>query len=279
MLTVDVVAALLLSGGLLCWPSAAVRHRLSGVRSPWVGPRVSAPLFRFAPLVPMGGVILVALVAGVGTGIALLLLGLAAGLRWRDKRDNVWRLRTVAGMAAAVRSLVSALRAGAHPALAAEAVAEDAEPAASRALRKVAATARLGGDVRTVRFNDSESDRTAVADPVMRMSLRRVTTTWAVAQRYGIGLTELLEAVRRDLEHRHAFARDIEARMAGPRATGVVLSLLPLLGVGIGQAMGASPLAVLFGSAIGQVLLVLGVVLGVLGVLWTSKLTTSAVWS
>ena len=45
------------------------------------------------------------------------------------------------------------------------------------------------------------------------------------------------------------------------------------LGIGLGQAMGASPLAVLTGGGLGGILLVIGVGLVAVGLWWTEKIT------
>jgi tight adherence protein B len=64
--------------------------------------------------------------------------------------------------------------------------------------------------------------------------------------------------------------------MAGPRASGAVLAALPVVGIGLGQLMGAAPLDVLLNTGIGQGLLAIGTVLACVGVLWIAKLTAQA---
>ena len=60
--------------------------------------------------------------------------------------------------------------------------------------------------------------------------------------------------------------------MAGPRATAMVLAALPAVGVLLGQAMGAAPLAVLTGGGTGGIMLVVGVGLACAGLLWTDAI-------
>jgi tight adherence protein B len=65
--------------------------------------------------------------------------------------------------------------------------------------------------------------------------------------------------------------------MAGPRSSALALSLLPAVGIALGTAMGADPLAVFTGTALGQLLLVAGVALLCAGVGWSNRITTRAV--
>ena len=117
----------------------------------------------------------------------------------------------------------------------------------------------------------------AGAAPAREDPLARAGRAWALADRHGVALAEPLDAVRRDLEHRVAFARDVDAKLAGPRSTAAVLAALPVLGLVLGQASGAAPLAVLAHGFLGQSLLVGGVALLCAGVVWTVRLTESVV--
>ncbi|GAA2791611.1 type II secretion system F family protein [Saccharopolyspora taberi] len=257
---------LLLAAALLCWPVIGARHRLKALR-PHRG-RSVALLGRvrvWYPVAAAAG----AVVAGVGGVIGALALGvLVRGYR-RSRRDQRNRAERTAELAAGVRLLVAELRVGAHPAVAAEGAARDAAPGVAGVFRDMAVTARLGGDIASaLRAHDSAA---------LREPLGRMARAWALAERHGVALADLLEAVRRDLEHRGAFVRDLEAKMAGPRATAAMLAGLPALGLLLGQAVGAAPLAFLTGHLAGQVLLATGVALLCAGMLWTLRLTEGAV--
>ncbi|MGH3529759.1 MAG: type II secretion system F family protein, partial [Pseudonocardiaceae bacterium] len=69
----------------------------------------------------------------------------------------------------------------------------------------------------------------------------------------------------------------VQAQLAGPRATAAVLAGLPLLGLALGQAVGAAPLRVLCQTVVGQVLLVIGTAATCVGVLWSARLVSGAV--
>jgi tight adherence protein B len=136
-------------------------------------------------------------------------------------------------------------------------------------MRAISAAARLDGDLTTVIDN--------AHSPALTPALTRLATAWRLAQRHGLPLADVLDAVRRDLEQRARFTRQVLARMAGPRSSALALSLLPVLGIALGAATGANPLAVLTGSAFGQALLVVGVALLCAGMTWSARITDRAV--
>lgn len=265
------VVVLALATALLSWPDVPGRQRLRLGRP--VGITLDRPtawrMVRAAP-VPLAALV-GAVVAGGGGCVAATALAAVGSRSWRLRRGSRRRLQRTTDLAAGVRLLVAELRAGAHPAAAAEGAAADAPPEVAQTLQEMATTARLGGDVASVL---SEHGREAgdLSGP-----FARVARAWALAERHGVALAELLDAVRRDLEHRAAFLRDVEAKMAGPRATAAVLAGLPVLGVVLGEAAGAGPLAVLTGQLLGQVLLMIGAGLLCAGLLWTARLTEAVV--
>ena len=63
-----------------------------------------------------------------------------------------------------------------------------------------------------------------------------------------------------------------EAGLAGARATATVLAGLPVLGVGLGQLMGAAPLGILLAGGLGGIMLVVGTALVCAGLLWTDRI-------
>jgi tight adherence protein B len=62
--------------------------------------------------------------------------------------------------------------------------------------------------------------------------------------------------------------------MTGPKASAGALALLPVLGIALGEAIGAGPLGVLTGTGLGQALLLAGVTLLCAGVLWSGRITS-----
>jgi len=305
---VNALVALALAGALGCWPHAPAPSRLRTVapRPPVVdGPdgtsRAASALVALlrrrppAPLVAVGGAGFGALTAGVGGAVAALVLGTVVLRLRRGGRRRSDRAAATQALAEGLGSFAAELRAGAPPAAAARAAARDAGSGTtgpgdatglratasrivgwrgprhqgatcSRALALVEATAHLGGDVPMALRS------AATADPLAGDDLRRVAGAWALAERHGIGLAGLTEAVAVDLRARSRFDGALRAKVAGPRATATVLAVLPVLGVLLGEGIGARPWAVLSGGLLGQGLLVVGVGLVAAGIEWTERI-------
>jgi tight adherence protein B len=208
---------------------------------------------------------------GVGVGFAVLICALTARSRWRARRQAVDELAAVGSTAEAIHGVVAELRAGAHPVAAVESSARDAAEPARTVLTAVASTARFGGEPATT------ITRFAGERPELGPALRPLAHAWSLAHRHGLPLADLLAAVHQDVAGRVRFAGTVRARMAGPRASGTVLAALPLLGVLLGEAMGAGPLHVLFATSVGQVLLAIGTFLACVGTWWIDRLTSGAV--
>ncbi len=264
------LALLALAAGLLAWPAATGRYRLLGPAfgrgsvAQWHRRRVARPMV----LALSAGLLGAALIGPGGAVAAATATGTAAA-RWHSLRRRRRGAAQVTDLVDAVGVLVAELRAGAHPAVAMAAAATDATTGVAPVLGAAATAARLGGDVPAALRADGE--------PALRPWLVRLADAWALAQRHGVPLAGLLDAVRGDAEQRARFAADLDARLAGPRATAAVLAGLPVLGLLLGQAVGADPWRVLAGTAAGQLLLVLGTALISAGVAWSGRIVTSAV--
>ncbi|MFC7341086.1 type II secretion system F family protein [Saccharopolyspora griseoalba] len=250
------------AAALLCWPRVPVRDRL---RRPG---RDVVVRFGNWPL-PAGMAALGLVLAGPAGGVAGLAGSALVARQRRARRAGERGLRHADELAEALRLLVAQLRSGAHPAVAAADAAAEAGPAVAGPFGDLAATARLGGEVTSLPLDE--------APPDLRASLGRLIRAWALAERHGVALADLLDSVRRDLERRTAFRREVDAKLAGPRATAAVLTGLPLLGLLFGEAMGARPLEVLSGGLSGQLVLLTGTALLAAGVLWSERLTGSVV--
>ncbi|HEX3787601.1 MAG TPA: type II secretion system F family protein [Pseudonocardiaceae bacterium] len=265
-----------LAGATLAWPLRPAAHRIRGLRAPaGQAPTLRAKLatlHRPRPLITTAiAAVLGWLLGGTGTAVAAAMITSTARSRWQARNHTKYRLAAMSGLAEAVEAMVGELRAGAHPATAAESAATDAAEPAAAILHTVAATARLGGDV-------GESLRASeTAHPALTGTLRPMIHAWSLAQRHGLPLAEVLAAVARDLDGQLRFARQVQARMAGPRASAAVLAALPVVGVLLGQLMGANPVHVLFTPGVGQFLLAAGTTLACVGIRWTAALTNKAV--
>ncbi len=266
-----------LAAAALAWPGGIGRSRLTDLRrsvrwpqrgsagESWATRRFGLLLVGLAT---GGG----ALLAGLGGGLAAAMVTGTASARWRTGRNHRVAASAATGLSDVLGVLVAELRAGAHPAAAVQSAADthaDGAPDVVRVLAVVAAAARLGGDVPAV--------LRSAAPTHLRPWLDRLADAWALSERHGIPLADLLDAVRCDTEHRVRFAADVQARLAGPRSTAAVLAGLPLLGLALGQAVGAAPVRVLCETPVGQLLLVIGTGLACGGALWSARLISGAV--
>ncbi|WP_127781805.1 type II secretion system F family protein [Rhodococcus sp. X156] len=259
-------ATLALAAALLVLPDSGARARLRGLGH-------DAAAARRLPTLSAAGVAAAAASVGVLAGgplpaVAALLLAVTAHRRWRLRRRSREDALASATLVAALEVLVGELRVGAHPAAACAAAAAEVSGPVSVVLAEAAARARLGA---------SAASGLRSRRPGLDAELDRVAAAWRVADERGVALAELLEAVRRDLAGRLRFRSRTEAGLAGARSTAAVLAGLPLLGIALGQAIGAHPVRLLLRDTTGGLLLVTGTVLICAGLAWTGRITARAV--
>lgn len=202
--------------------------------------------------------------------LLLALLGAAAALAWRARlRSHAVRARAecAAATVEVTFALVGELRAGRTPAQALDAVAGFAgplRPALEAANRAVA----VGADAA------DELSRAAVLPGAER--LRYVAAAWSVADSAGGRVAVVLERLSEAMDSDDELRRELDAAMAGPRATIALLAGLPLLGLLLGEAVGAHPLHLLLHRPLGWGLLSAAAILDGLGVLVTQAIARLA---
>nr|WP_307614709.1 hypothetical protein [Nocardia flavorosea] len=207
-----------------------------------------------------------AMALGLGSGVlvAAVLVGATVAVRVRRARRS-GRHRTECGyLLDGLAAVIAELHVGAHPSAAAAVAARETAGIAAQAFAVGAARSRLGG---------SGADGMLCPGTIVAAELARVADAWRVAERHGLALADLLSAARTDLAARAKFRSRTEAALAGARATAAILAILPVLGIGLGQLMGADPLRVLLFSGIGTYLLPLGAGLACAGLLWADEIT------
>ncbi|MFF4696493.1 type II secretion system F family protein [Streptomyces chattanoogensis] len=210
------------------------------------------------------------LVIGVlGGSVVPVLASPAAGFvvrRWlaarSAERERDRRTAEVIGLCTAV---AGELRAGRQPdrALLATGVRGLGEEGAA-----VVAAARYGGDV-------PRALRTAARLPGAE-GLTGVAACWQVAVQGGAGLASGLERIADGLRARRDQREELRAQLAGPRATALMLALLPVAGLAMGGALGADPLRVLLHTPAGWGCLAVGGLLEWGGMAWTARIVADA---
>lgn len=251
------LSLLLIAAALLTWPHVKPIRRLRPTKTR----KVLVPHWFWT----IAAAAVTYLAAGLGGLIAATLLAVTVERIIKRSRKSTAQEQAAEALSSGLGGMIDELRAGAHAAAAAEGAAKDTPPPANEVLKAVAATARLGGDVaQTI---------SEVRQPHLRTD--QLAKAWQVSARHGVALAEVLAATKRDLDQRAAFARQVTARMAGPRASALVLAGLPVFGVLLGELSGARPLHVLVDTAAGQFLLVTGAVFLAAGLWWTKRITES----
>lgn len=97
-----------------------------------------------------------------------------------------------------------------------------------------------------------------------------------IAEASGCPLADVLTRFAAQLEVEDDAEAARQTALAGPRATVSLLTWLPLLGLGLGVALGMDPLAILVGTPLGLGSLAAGLVLTVAGRLWSARLVQAA---
>ena len=106
--------------------------------------------------------------------------------------------------------------------------------------------------------------------------LRLLAGCWRIGAERGAMFGDVVEGLASALREEEAHRAEVAAQLAGPRATARLLALLPLLGLAMGAALGARPLAFLFGGLPGLFCLLVGAGLDALGLWWTRRLASRA---
>ncbi|MGC5628218.1 hypothetical protein ACPYO6_08235 [Georgenia sp. Z1344] len=104
-----------------------------------------------------------------------------------------------------------------------------------------------------------------------RGALAGVVAACRVTHATGAPLAEILDRSASGIAESARAAGARTVALAGPRATGRLLGWLPLLGLLLGAAVGADPVAVLLDGGIGTVCLVLGLTFLVAGWWWVLR--------
>jgi tight adherence protein B len=168
-----------------------------------------------------------------------------------------------------LEGLAAELTAGRPPGVALRRVCDDIDDQTlAEAMTSVGRASAVGGDV-AAQLVFASAARGCQA-------LRWLAAAWHIGESTGAGLASVVErvasAARAEADHR----REVGAQLAAPRATARMLALLPVLGLVIGELLGASPVSVLFSTPTGCGCLVAGVSLELLGIRWTDRLAAAA---
>lgn len=256
------VAASALSLALVVFPPSPRRRLMPAARA------------RRRVTVPAGGagciagcaVVAAAVLSPLTTVLAIAVVGATAALRYRHRRRIRRAMREGRTLETALDVLVGELRVGSHPVRAFGVAADETVGAVAASLRAVAARARLGADV-------TSGLSAAAGSSALPAHWDRLAVCWRLASDHGLAIATLMRAAQRDIAERQRFSARVSSSLAGARASAAILAGLPILGVLLGQLIGARPLSFLLGGHAGGWLLVVGSTLACAGLLWSDRLT------
>lgn len=220
------------------------------------------------------GVVLVAIGLAVGSDLLFGVRGLsfgAAGLivvgtvtllvRRRGRRTEALTHRTAVAQACSI--LAAQVRIGQVPSEALASAAEDCS-----VLLPARETMAIGGD-------PVDCWRAQARTPGLG-GLSDLARAWRLSITTGAELAAALEEVAESLAADQALSLVISSEAAAPRATGKIMAVLPIVGIGLGYMMGGDPVAFLIGTPIGWTCVVLGSFSACLGVVWMEKIADRA---
>ncbi len=260
------VSVILVSGGLLCWPSP-IRRRLgrpgpdrssaSGQR-PWF--TAASPVI---VVVVTGAVLVMSAAAGPLVALSAAVVLVTVAILVRSELARARERRDLGEMLSATRSLTRELRSGAAPLAAISACAAAHRGTAAAVLEALAVD--IAGD--------RGSGAAVSTDAGLTVEITgRLVRGWSLSARYGVPWASLVETVSVDLADRMRAKAQRSAQVSGPRVSGYVLAVMPCLGVLLGVGMGADPLHVLLGTGAGQLMLLVGCLLTCIGLAWTARI-------
>lgn len=200
-----------------------------------------------------------------------LVIAMAGGLLplgWQRLRTNRRRNRQRDAREAAVAELTFALagelRAGRTPSEALRAAATTAGPLSDACLAASAAVAAGGSAAAELEMASRLPGATR---------LRSVAAAWRVTESAGGRVAVVLERLGEAMDRDDQVRRELDAALAAPKATMVLLAGLPMFGLGLGEAIGAHPIHLLLYTPIGWGLLAGAALLDTAGVVVTRRIS------
>lgn len=261
--TLLAAAALLFPG-----PAAAARLRAFGAVPRSASPMAAARAIDSPALVIGCATVAAAaaVAAGVGIGIVAGTAIVGAALRHvlGAERAHGRRLREDEDWVGALDTIVAGLASGASMGAALRSAQGGAGERVALELERAVALDGLGGDVPALLAGSAA------------LPARRLGQAIALATGHGLPLADVVRRAGEEVAETSRHAGEIEASLAGPRATALILTALPLLGLGLGHLMGADPVATLGSGLIGAALSIVGASFIAAGLLWTSRIIAGA---
>ncbi|MET0741263.1 MAG: hypothetical protein ABWZ26_06885 [Candidatus Nanopelagicales bacterium] len=136
-------------------------------------------------------------------------------------------------------------------------------------LRPIGTAATVGGDVSALLRRQALLPGAAV--------LGWLAACWTVSEQRGSGLADAAARIAWTAHIDREHQAEVRSELSAARATARLLAVLPLVGIGLGHAMGANVIGVLLGGPLGAALVTASVALLVSGVAWVDRLAAGAI--
>lgn len=249
-------------------PGRALRRRLAPVDQGIVsGTRPGSWLPRVAPFLAAAAapVVLGALDGRRGFWLGMP-VAFAAATIWTLARAGAARRRALRArrqVAQACSVLATQVRIGQPPLVAVRSAAADCP-----VLRQAVTIVDLGGD-------PAVAWQRQAAVPGYQ-GLTELARAWQLATRTGADMADALDKVADGLFEDDAVGLVVASEAAGPRASGKIMAVLPLAGIGLGYAIGGDPVRFLTQTPYGWGCLIVGTGLACTGVLWMERVADRA---
>ncbi len=186
------------------------------------------------------------------------------GSSWIDGVVKRLRPAPPPAIAEVLSALAAELAAGQPTGVALEAAVAGLEPPpCPRAL----AACRIGADVADALRADARAPGA--------QALRGLAACWEVSERSGAGLSVAVARLAASTRAGAEADAQLAGEVAAVRTSARLLAALPLLGLLIGQWIGAEPVAWLTGSWVGRGVLLAGISLQLLGIAWLRHMVST----
>lgn len=208
--------------------------------------------------------VVVTFVPATSTQVAVLVLAGVVAFGLAMRRRSARRLAAAAvraDIARDLRSTTAELRAGVDAAAAIRAAVADGSD--------------VWAPVRAARPADMRTALESAARSAGAEGLVDVAAAWHLADHSGAPLAAVLERLAESIQAEVDLDREVSVEAGPARATGRLMAVLPVFGLGLGMLLGVNPVQVLVVTPLGVVCLATGLALACGGVWWIDRIVCS----
>lgn len=102
---------------------------------------------------------------------------------------------------------------------------------------------------------------------------RALSSCWDIAEEAGIGLSTTINQLARGMQTKSQLKKELEAALTQAKLSVWILAALPLFGLFLASLVAENPLYWLFTNRVGNLVLIFGILMELLGIFWISRIT------